>query len=185
MLTIPPVSKIETQRLRLRVCQGDDAVEVWGAERDTLAELRHWFWWAHPGHGEQQSAAWSNSRVSAWNKGEEFSFLIRTMEGARVLGCVWLNAIDKISFRASLGYWLRAGCEGKGYATEAGREVLHWGFKQGLRRIEIVMAVANIRSRALAERLGAKREGMARSRLCVEGISQDAFVYSVLPEDLK
>ncbi len=106
------------------------------------------------------------------------------MSGGRILGCVWLNAIDRANARASLGYWLRSSCAGQGIASEAARAVVRWAFETvGMRRIEVVVASENLRSRLLAERIGAQFEGVARRRLHVNGVSQDACIYSLLPEE--
>jgi len=63
--------------------------------------------------------------------------------------------------------------------------VARLGFAQlGLQRIEIIAAVDNLASQRVAEKAGAVREGLARKRLLVRGEPQDAFVFSLLPEDL-
>ena len=60
-----------------------------------------------------------------------------------------------------------------------------FGFEElGLHRIEIVAAVENIASQRVAEKAGAVREGVLRKRLLIRGESQDAVLFSLLPEDL-
>src|SRR5690349_10604943 len=143
-MKIPLLRSLETERLLLRVCQPEDTDAVFAAERESAGELRKWFWWMHPEHSREHCAAWAESRVNQWLQGEEFSFLIVPKDDDSISGCIWLNGLDRISLRASLGYWLRAGCEGKGLATEAARKVVRWGFDElGLQRVEIVVAVEN------------------------------------------
>ncbi len=184
-MKIPSPQALETTRLLLRLCRPEDTDEVFAAERDSAEELRKWFWWMHPEHTRAHCAAWVESRVDRWTQGEEFSFLIVNKADGTISGCVWLNAFDRISLRASLGYWLRKGCEGRGFATEASTKVARWGFSElGLQRIEIVAAIENGPSHRLAERIGARFEGIARNRLRLGQLCQDARVYSLLPRDL-
>ena len=80
---------------------------------------------------------------------------------------------------------MRSSAVGRGVATRATRLVARLGFAQlGLQRIEIIAAVDNLASQRVAEKAGAVREGLARKRLLVRGEPQDAFVFSLLPEDL-
>ena len=53
-----------------------------------------------------------------------------------------------------------------------------------LSRIEILAVVSNTASQRVAEKIGALREGVLRRRLLIQGQSQDAVIYSLVPEDL-
>jgi len=58
-----------------------------------------------------------------------------------------------------VGWRLARGAWGNGYATEAGRAVLDFGFERaGLEEIVSFTSVANQRSRAVMERLGMARD---------------------------
>jgi RimJ/RimL family protein N-acetyltransferase len=53
-----------------------------------------------------------------------------------------------------------------------------------LNRIEIVIAEENIISQRVAEKLGAKKEGLLRKRLTVRDIIYDAYLFSLILDDL-
>jgi RimJ/RimL family protein N-acetyltransferase len=53
-----------------------------------------------------------------------------------------------------VGWRLARGAWGNGYATEAGRAALEFGFERGLEEIVSFAALGNARSRAVMERLG-------------------------------
>ena len=90
------------------------------------------------------------------------------------------------SWSGNLGYWLRSGYTGKGYATIATKLVVEYGIRQlNLKRIEIVASVKNIDSQGVAERSGACREGISRNRLLIHDKFHDAVVYSFVPDDFK
>jgi RimJ/RimL family protein N-acetyltransferase len=87
---------------------------------------------------------------------------------------------------ANLGYWVRTSRTGEGIATKAAKSALRYGFeKLGLHRIEIVVADDNKPSLRIAEKLGAVREGLLRNRLLIQGTSYDAYMHSLIPEDIE
>jgi RimJ/RimL family protein N-acetyltransferase len=53
-----------------------------------------------------------------------------------------------------MGWWLRAGATGHGYATEAVRRLSELAFDSGAERVEAHTDPDNASSRALAERAG-------------------------------
>jgi len=93
--------------------------------------------------------------------------------------------LNRVHQMANLGYWVRTSAAGRGVATRAARLVARFGFAQlDLHRIEILAAVDNIGSQKVAEKAGAVREGVLRKRLLINGESQDAVIFSLLPEDV-
>ena len=184
LVNMAPVT-LSTERLVLRPCEGTDAEEVCIAREESLDDLRPWFWWCHPVHDTARCAEWVSSRPDAWARGEEFAFVVRSHVDGQVIGCVWIGSIDRNSLRGSVGYWIRSSMAGRGYAGEAVRSVVEFGLvKAGLLRIEIVTSTENKGSCRVAEKAGGVLEGIARRRLLVGGVSQDACIYSVLREDL-
>jgi RimJ/RimL family protein N-acetyltransferase len=60
-----------------------------------------------------------------------------------------------------------------------------WGFKElKLNRIEIVVATDNQRSLRVAEKVGAKCEGIQRNRLIVRDKPHDGMMHSLIPQDM-
>ena len=137
--------------------------------------------WCHPNYTIAETEAWLKTRPRRWHEGKEFGFTIRH-QGKIVGGCG--IGICSQARSGNLGYWLRTGCTGKGYATEATKLLAEFGIKQlQLKRIEIVASVKNISSQRVAERAGACKEGIIRNRLSIHGKFHDAVVYSFIPQD--
>jgi RimJ/RimL family protein N-acetyltransferase len=85
----------------------------------------------------------------------------------------------------NVGYWIRADATGKGYASAAAKLCAEFGFIDlQLNRIEIVAAKDNIASLKVAEKTGAAKECLARNRLIVGDKVHDAFIYSLIKEDI-
>ena len=57
--------------------------------------------------------------------------------------------------------------------------------KLNLNRIEIIMSVENIKSQKVAEKVNALKECVARNRIILNNKPIDAFVYSLIRDDLK
>jgi [ribosomal protein S5]-alanine N-acetyltransferase len=73
---------------------------------------------------------------------------------------------------------------GKGYATEALKEILRFGFQDmNLHRIEAGCAVENIGSIKVLEKAGMVREGHTRKLLPIRGEWADNYGYAILEED--
>jgi RimJ/RimL family protein N-acetyltransferase len=75
----------------------------------------------------------------------------------------WGGCLDQLdaSGTANVGYWVRTSRTGQGIATAAVRLVARFGFEDlGLRRLELLIAVHNVASRRVAEKVGATLEGV-------------------------
>ena len=71
--------------------------------------------------------------------------------GDQAVGKVWLEVDGP---KATMGWWLRAGATGHGYATEAVRALSELAFDYGVERLEVHADPDNAGSRKLAERAG-------------------------------
>jgi ribosomal-protein-serine acetyltransferase len=158
-----------------------DALEVWEAVRESLAEVRPWMPWCHPGYSVEDSRSWLEAQVPAFERGTSFEFAIVSADGGRYLGGCGLNQIDTANRRANLGYWVRSSATGRGVATAAVRKIRDWGFEHtALIRLEVVVAVGNLASHRVAEKAGAVKEGTLRRRLLLHDTPQDATMFSLV-----
>ena len=170
MNAIPP-------KINLRKATHDDAGAIAAAVQASLAELSPWMPWALPTYDADDAKAWTDGEF-----GDLHAFLIVESDGS-VVGCCGINAYDALNQRANLGYWVRSDRTGRGYATQAARMVAQFGMENDLRRLEIVVSTENHGSRRVAQRTGARYEGIARDRLLLHGVAHDAHMYSITPKD--
>ncbi len=171
--------------LRLRPYRTDDSTEIFEASVESFREVGKFLPWCHPGYTIEESAAWIKSCGESWDNGTACEFAIFDSGNGRYLGGCGLNHINDTDKIANLGYWVRTSATGRGKATESALLLARFAFNDlKLNRVEIVAAVENLKSQRVAEKTGAKREGVLRNRISINGTPHDAVVFSLIPADL-
>jgi RimJ/RimL family protein N-acetyltransferase len=85
---------------------------------------------------------------------------------------------------AKVGYAVAADHWGKGYALEATRMIIDFGFRDlRLHRISAAIGPDNARSIAIARRLGMQYEGRIRDHVFTNGAWRASELYSVLDHE--
>lgn len=88
-------------------------------------------------------------------------------------------------FKAELGYSINPAYWNKGYATEAAKEVIAFGFEYlSLKRIEAGTFLNNFQSQRVCEKLGFVKEGIARNGYVrYDGKVFDKLVYGMTVDE--
>jgi RimJ/RimL family protein N-acetyltransferase len=161
-----------------------DASSLFAAIHESMAQLSAWMVWAHPKYTMEDTHAFVAKCGPGWEKGEQYSFAIVDVHDGQFLGSVGLSGVNRVHGFANLGYWVRSRKTRHGVGTSATRLAARFTFEAlGLNRVELLVPTANVASQRVAEKSGAKREGLLRKRLRLNGVAHDAFVYSFVPED--
>jgi ribosomal-protein-serine acetyltransferase len=170
----------------LRRFASEDIPSLYNAIRESMTQLSAWMIWAHSQYSMEDTQAFVLKCGPGWEKGEQYSFAIVDFQDGQFLGSVGLSAVNRAHGIANLGYWVRTRKTRHGVATSATRMAARFSFETlGLNRVELLVPTANIPSQRVAEKAGAKREGLLRKRLQLNAIAHDAFVYSLVAEDLR
>ena len=115
----------------------------------------------HP-YTEQDARGWLafvNERIE---QGLAYSYAVRLSGTGELIGNIRINP-DQDHHRAEIGYWVGVPYWGKGYCTEAGREIIRFGFEDlGLNAITCGYLVGNTASQRVMEKLGITYEGIRR-----------------------
>jgi ribosomal-protein-alanine N-acetyltransferase len=110
-------------------------------------------------------------------------------EGDRLVGMFNLNEIIRGAFlNAYAGWKVSVEVAHRGYGTEGVTALLDIAFASppqglGLHRVQANIIPRNYRSIGLAEKVGFRREGLARSYLRIAGRWQDHLIYAKLAEE--
>jgi RimJ/RimL family protein N-acetyltransferase len=171
---------LATERLILRPFRLDDASEVQrlaGAAQvaDTALNIPHPYL-------DGMAEAWIATHESAFDRGDLVVFAIALAAGPLV-GAISLR-LEPDHGRAELGYWVGVPYWGRGYATEAGRAVIGYGFDVlGLNRIHAAHLVRNPASGRVMVKLGMLREGTHRQHVRKDGRFEDLDRWAILRTD--
>jgi len=177
-------AELRSERLRLRAPRRADARPLHEAIEETLDQLVPWLPWARPGHSRAETRRYLRAARIAWTRRTAFEFLIEEPTGGPILGVASLHRIDWLRRSAGIGYWIRRGRHGHGFATEATDALLVHAFATlQLHRVEALVALANKPSQRVVEKLGFTREGVAREVEFVDGTFLDHYQYSLLDGD--
>lgn len=112
-------------------------------------------------------------------------FLFRSQDQALLGGLTLSNIRRGVTQSANLGYWLGAPFVGQGYMTRAVRGLIPFVFDVlKLHRLEAACIPTNAPSIGVLEKVGFRREGLARRYLKINGSWQDHFLYALLEDDI-
>jgi ribosomal-protein-serine acetyltransferase len=181
---IPYTLSLTDGVVTLRPLSLNDLPAVLEAVHESVDEIMPWMTWCTPDYNESIAWPWLASLPQAWESGTQYGLAITDAQSGRFLGGTGLNHINPAYRLANLGYWVRTSATGRGVATRAARLAGEFAVTQlALLRAEIVVAVGNMPSQRVAEKCGAKREGILRNRLIVREKVFDAVMYSLTPQD--
>jgi [ribosomal protein S5]-alanine N-acetyltransferase len=165
---------LETPRVRLRPYTETDIPELLpliGTPEVAATTLRI----AHP-YTEQDAKAF----LSLAKDPGKLWLAITLRSDGRQIGGIGLR-VENQHQHAELGYWLGAPFWGHGYATEAAREILRYGFETlALHRIFASHFKHNPASGRVLKKIGMKYEGCQREHLLKWDRFVDSELYGIL-----
>jgi len=177
-MTGAPMPTLRTPRLVLRPFRPDDApaVQRLAGERDVAAST---LTVPHP-YPDGAAGEWIATHVTAWAEQRVLTLAVTTSGDDALVGAVGL-ALAMADRRAELGYWIGIPWWNLGYATEASRAMIDFGFTSlGLHRIMARHMARNPASGRVMQKLGMQREGVLREHILKWGVFEDLVVYALL-----
>jgi RimJ/RimL family protein N-acetyltransferase len=115
-----------------------------------------------------------------------FQLAITLRQGGELIGNCGLRRKRDNDWEADLGYELAPAHWGRGYATEAARSMVDFGFRElALDRVSSWCIAENIASARVLERLGFRQEGRLRRNEFFKGRWWDTLLYALLREEWK
>jgi RimJ/RimL family protein N-acetyltransferase len=165
---------LETERLKLRPYRQSDIAELLpliGTREVAATTLRI----PHP-YTEQDAKTF----LALCEEPGKLWLAITLRDDGRQIGGIGLR-IDEHHQHAELGYWLGVPHWGLGYATEAAREMLRYGFEDlHLHRIFASHFQQNAASKRILVKIGMRHEGCQREHLRKWDKFIDSELYGLL-----
>lgn len=135
----------------------------------------------HP-YADGMAEEWIGSHEGAWTRHEAATLAITEPE-AGLVGAITLR-IELAQRRAELGYWVGVEFWGRGYATEAARTMIAFGFsKLSMQRIYAYHMARNPASGRVMAKAGMRHEGTLRQHFYRWGVPEDVAVWGLLAGD--
>lgn len=176
MTTLPT---LQAERLQLRPFVLADAPEVqrlagaWDVAY-TTQNIPHPY---EDGMAEQ----WIGTHLESFETGRALTLAIERREDGALMGAIGLTGFGGEHDHAELGYWIGKPYWGQGYATEAARAIVDYGFDRlGLNRILARHLTRNPASGRVMQKIGMAYEGCMRQHVKKWGHYEDVAFYGML-----
>lgn len=165
--------------LALRPLTIEDAAPLFALVEKNRPHLREWMSWLDVTTTVEGIRPFVQSCIDGYSNGTSYRWALLIDD--EIGGVVGLEDITEMHKRAKIGYWQSKEHQGRGCITEAVRFVLHYGFaERHLNLIEIRAAKENKKSRAVADRVGMKLDGILRQREWLYDHYVDLASYTLL-----
>ena len=180
--TFSNIPQLETPRLLLRKMLVRDADDMFDyAQRADVTKYLTW----NPHPNVDYTREYLEYVATRYSAGEFFDWAIEEKSTGHMVGTCGFTRFDYHSDCGEVGYVLNPSVWGHGYATEALRRVIAFGFSRlHLERIEARYIEGNTASRHVMERVGMTYEGMLRSSMLVKHEHKNICICSILRDEI-
>lgn len=151
---------------------------------ESMSDLQPWLPWLD-GYDKGFAQRFIRESVSSWADRRAFDLTIRPLNDLdRHVGnvSVWPTSVQNQV--GEVGYWIRTTDTGRGFGTEAAAVAIGIGFNElALHKVVLRIAVGNVASERIAEKLGFVYEGVLRDEVKVGGRWLDHTSWSMLSSE--
>jgi len=171
--------KIETERLILRPFQQDDVLSVlnnWAGDEEVQKM------YGEPVYNSPEKVKGLLEKyIVSYNSDFTFRWAVIEKESGECIGQIAYFLVDKNNSWGEIEYCIGKAYQGKGYATEATKEIIRYGFDRiGFNKVQICVRPSNIKSTRVIEKCGFEYEGILRDYFCIDGKYEGRMYYSLL-----
>lgn len=170
-----------TKRLRLGIIRSSDIPNiVENANNKNIAD--NTLNLPHP-YSTENAMVWKDMQQQGFQSKQNSIFAIFLKETDKFIGGIGLH-VDSIHNKAEMGYWIGEPYWNKGFATEAGKEILKYGFNVlQLNKIYATHFLSNKASEKVLINLEMKKEAELQHHYCKNGKYIDVRQYCLLKKD--
>ena len=178
-----PTLPLTTARLLLRPFEERDLDAVYSME--SHPDVVRYLYWEPRTRDEARAALDRRIRMTSLDGDPAVLRLaVILRDSGQLIGDFSLGVRSRQDGQADIGFMFHPDHHGCGYAAEAGRAVLAFGFDgHGLHRIYGSCDARNTASARLMERLGMRREATLRETEFVKGTWCDELIYAILADE--
>ena len=153
-----------------------DARELFVTVDENRKYLREWLPWLDDVNSVDDELA----MIRRIRDDKNFNWIYLIRKYGELVGVVSLNWVDWDNRSFGLGYWVSESSSGRGIITKSCRRVIEHCFVDlKLHRLVIEVAAGNHPSRAVAERLGLRLEGISKDREWLYDRFTDSVMFAI------
>lgn len=170
-----------TKRLMMRPFRRRDAGTLHEAITASVSELQPWLPWID-GYDKGFAQRFIRDSVGSWSEQRAYDFTIRPLTDLEHhIGNVSVWPTSHQNKTGEVGYWIRSDQTSHGYGTEAAAVAIGIGFDElELHKVVLRIAVGNVASEKMAQKLGFTYEGILRDEVKVGSQWLDHTSWSML-----
>ena len=174
--------RIETERLILREFRYDDAESMM---RNWVSDDEVQWMYGEPSYKTKEEViSLLDEYVGRNQSGYYYRWAVIEKESEECIGQVAYFFVDSGNRFAEIEYCIGTAFQGKGYATEATKAVINYGFDNiGLNKVQICVRPSNLPSAKVIEKCGFHKDGVLRQYFFRNGAYEDRMYFSILRDE--
>ena len=171
--------EVETERLILRQFRYDDAESMrvnWAG----LDEVQNMY--GEPSYKTPEAVkGLLDEYISAYKNGFNYRWAIIEKESGECIGQVAYFLVNVSGHFGEIEYCIGTKFQGKGYATEATKAIIDFGFEKiHFHKVQICVRPSNISSKRVIEKCDFEYEGTLRDYFLIDGEYEGRMYYSII-----
>lgn len=184
MLTNIGTKTIETERLVLRRFEYNDSDSML---KNWIADEKIQALYSEPVYSTKAEVnGLLEKYISSYEKDDYYRWAIIPKGSNECIGQIAYFLVDNKNHFAEIEYCIGSSYQRKGYATEATRAVMKYGFESiNLHKIQICTKTINIPSKRVIEKCGFVYEGTLRDYFYMDGEYVGRLYFSMLRDEYK
>lgn len=179
---MPDSLLIVTERLVLRDFTMEDApaVHLYGSDPEVVRYMP----WGPNTWTDTQDFLRRRLDEQGTDPRRSFGLAATLASSGELIGASGIRVTSTQLREANMGYAYRRDVWNRGYATEAARALVTFGFEDlGMHRVYAYCDVDNVASVRVLQKTGMQREGLLRRHMPIRGRWRDSYLYAVLEDD--
>jgi [ribosomal protein S5]-alanine N-acetyltransferase len=174
--------RLNTSRLVLREYEINDWVVMRAYQRDS--RYFQFYPWTDRSETEVRAFIQMYINYQSEKPRRKFQFAITLPPEGTLIGSCGIRRKNENEWEAEIGYELAPEHWGQGYATEAAKEIIRFGFQElHLHRISATCVAGNTSSARVLERVEMRLEGWLKENDYFKGRWWDTQVYAIIESE--
>ena len=173
--------ELESERLRYRQVTSEDVEDIFKIYSDPKVAKYDWY---KPIDTKDDALSIINRYEKEFQNKEELTWGVARKYDNKIIGYCCLGSFNDDSRRSEIGYGFNRDEWNKGYATEAIKVLVKFGFDiMNFNRIEATVTLGNDGSVKALKKANFLQEGIVRERTIMKGKFEDDVILAIIRKD--